>query len=270
MDNDHKCCWTMTKHCIEPPCCGCRKILQLSAWHWWHFPRICITLNASFQMDSYVRGSPFDSHSRIQSTLYFLLEGLLNRDESFAQAFFNDRPALERMVKMMKGVVVRDGTTTCVPSRTERSAGLYCIVLGCRLTRMDDFALELCLPLLMVGALSGVLAYCQNSAERVPSNFSTTSSSQHHPPPSPRSSSVLLSPARETTSHGGVHLLVSVARYRCCRTCQAISPTLVRRIRKQIIQYCLPFFHVEHAQVRATFNFQLSTFNPLTAERSNR
>lgn len=82
------------------------------------------------------------------------LEGLLHRDRSFAEAFVRDRRTFERIVKstMVAGEDLRS-------SRMERSAGLHCIVLAFRLARIDDFTSEISLPVLIAGALSGVVQY---------------------------------------------------------------------------------------------------------------
>lgn len=143
------------------------------------------------------RDSSFDDVN-IKFTLCVLLEGFLNRDEAFAFAFFKDRRSLESIVKIIKGA---SGGTTRAASRAERSAGLHCIVLGCRLARIDDFALEMCLPLLIAGALSGVVAYGQNSESTANDRGS------QHPPTRPTTSAVLSS-AQELVSHSLVLPLV--------------------------------------------------------------
>ncbi|CAM9333584.1 unnamed protein product [Ectocarpus sp. 12 AP-2014] len=82
------------------------------------------------------------------------LEGLLHRDQSFAQAFVGDRRTFERIVK---STFVAGGDLRS--SRMERSAALHCIVLAFRLARIDDFTSEISLPVLIAGALSGVVQY---------------------------------------------------------------------------------------------------------------
>ncbi|CAM9503815.1 unnamed protein product, partial [Ectocarpus fasciculatus] len=82
------------------------------------------------------------------------LEGLLHRDRSFAQAFVEDRRTFERIVKS-----TRVASEDLRSSRMERSAGLHCIVLAFRLARIDDFVSEISLPVLIAGALSGVVQY---------------------------------------------------------------------------------------------------------------
>eukprot|EP00752_Nemacystus_decipiens_P013392 g11857.t1 len=52
-----------------------------------------------------------------------------------------------------------DGKQLQQHSRLERSAGLHCIVLAIRLVRIDNFAAEASLPILIAGALSGVVQY---------------------------------------------------------------------------------------------------------------
>ncbi|CAM9212557.1 unnamed protein product, partial [Ectocarpus sp. 13 AM-2016] len=82
------------------------------------------------------------------------LEGLLHRDQSFAQAFVGDRHTFELIVK---STIFAGGDLRS--SRMERSAGLHCIVLAFRLARIDDFTSEISLPVLIAGALSGVVQY---------------------------------------------------------------------------------------------------------------
>ncbi|CAM9413113.1 unnamed protein product, partial [Ectocarpus sp. 4 AP-2014] len=82
------------------------------------------------------------------------LEGLLHRDRSFAQAFLGDRRTFERIVKST--IVERKDLRS---SRMERSACLHCIVLAFRLARIDEFTSKISLPVLIAGALSGVVHY---------------------------------------------------------------------------------------------------------------
>lgn len=133
-----------------------------------------------------------------KSILCSLLESFLNRDEAYALSFFKDRPALERIVKMIKDT---SGDAIHTASRAERSAGLHCIVLGCRLTRIDDFALQICLPLLIAGALSGVVAYGHNSE-----SITKVGGRQHAP--TRLTTSAVLSSAQELASHSLVLPLV--------------------------------------------------------------
>lgn len=85
------------------------------------------------------------------------LEALLQRDRSFAQSFVQDRRALQRIAKL---VVQETGRKELRHfSRLQRSAGLHCIVLALRLARIDEFAAELSLPILIAGSLSGVVRY---------------------------------------------------------------------------------------------------------------
>lgn len=94
------------------------------------------------------------------------LEALLQRDRSFAQAFVRDRRTFQRIVKSMlpsRGQQLQQrelhGRKTPKAWRLERSAGLHCIVLAFRLARIDDFAAEMSLPVLIAGSLSGVVQY---------------------------------------------------------------------------------------------------------------
>ncbi|CAN0383296.1 unnamed protein product, partial [Laminaria digitata] len=86
------------------------------------------------------------------------LEALLKRDEAFAQAFLRDRCTFERLVKH---VVQQQQQQQ--QQRVERSAGLHCIVLALRLARIDDYTSEISAPVLMAGALSGVIGYPYHS-----------------------------------------------------------------------------------------------------------
>lgn len=79
------------------------------------------------------------------------LDALLQRDRSFAESFVKDRRRLERIVKISR--------QESRSSRLERSASLHCIVLAFRLARVDDFAAEMTLPVLIAGSLSGVVQY---------------------------------------------------------------------------------------------------------------
>ncbi len=79
------------------------------------------------------------------------LEALVQRDCSFAESFVKDRRRLERIMK-----VSREEQRS---SRLERSASLHCIVLAFRLARIDCFAAEMTLPVLIAGGLSGVIQY---------------------------------------------------------------------------------------------------------------
>ena len=79
------------------------------------------------------------------------LQNLLQRDGAFAKSFMKDRRTFERVVKMATGAHCS--------SRLERSASLHCIVLTFRLARVDDFAAEMALPVMIAGTLSGVVQY---------------------------------------------------------------------------------------------------------------
>lgn len=98
-----------------------------------------------------------DEHG-IRPVLCRSLESLLQRDRSFAQAFIQDRRTFERI---MKCIVLSAGHDEQQQQsrRLERSACLHCIVLAFRLARVDDFASEIALPVLIAGALSGVVQY---------------------------------------------------------------------------------------------------------------
>lgn len=93
----------------------------------------------------------------IRRTLCRSLGALLQRDRSFAQSFVKDRRALQSIVKLIVQEAEAKKLEHC--SRLERSAGLYCIVLAFRLARIDDFAAEVFLPILIAGSLSGVVQY---------------------------------------------------------------------------------------------------------------
>lgn len=94
------------------------------------------------------------------------LEALLQRDRPFAQAFVRDRRTFQRILNSYlpsRGQQLRQqelyGRNTQQSSRLERSAGLHCIVLAFWLARIDDFAAEMSLPVLIAGSLSGVIQY---------------------------------------------------------------------------------------------------------------
>ncbi|CAN0173063.1 unnamed protein product [Scytosiphon promiscuus] len=84
------------------------------------------------------------------------LEALLQRSRSFAQAFIQDRRTFERIIKF---VLCAGHAQQQQSRRLERSACLHCIVLAFRLTHVDDFAAETAVPVLIAGALSGVVQY---------------------------------------------------------------------------------------------------------------
>lgn len=93
------------------------------------------------------------------------LEALLQRDRSFAQNFLKDRRALQRIAKLVAQETDSQQLQHC--SRLERSAGLHCIVLAFRLARIDEFAAEVFLPILIAGSLSGVVQYLPGSRHQV-------------------------------------------------------------------------------------------------------
>lgn len=174
-------------------------------------------------------GSPLllvdeDDNDTMSHVLCKALKALLERDEIFAQAFLRDRSTFERIVKMittgghqqcggaagtMRPHRHNTATTTknsMVMLRVQRSAGLHCIVLAFRLTRMDDYAAETCLPVLIAGALSGVIEY--PSGERKEEDFGTTRSTSSSNDKHVCTSSSQLSSAQELVSHAIVNPLV--------------------------------------------------------------
>lgn len=151
------------------------------------------------------RGSPvLDNRNNIRLVLCKSLGALLERDESYAQAFLRDRPTFEIILKS----VVTGQWRKVRASRVERSAGLHCIVLAFRLAGIDNFAAEMCLPLLMAGALSGVIEYpsLRDSDMTMPQ----TGDSQKGDWPSTQ-----LSSAQELASHAIVNPLVRLTLSRC-------------------------------------------------------
>lgn len=104
------------------------------------------------------------SHDGIRPILCQSLEALLQRDRLFAQAFVRDRRTFQRIVKSIlpsrrQQLLQQELHGRKQSSRLERSAGLHCIVLAFRLARIDDFTAEMSLPILIAGALSGVVRY---------------------------------------------------------------------------------------------------------------
>lgn len=159
----------------------------------------------------------------VRHTLCQGLEALLQRDRSFAQSFVKDRRALQRIAKLI--VQETDAKQPQYWSRMERSAGLHCIVLAFRLARIDKFAAEVFLPILIAGSLSGVVQY-------LPGCPRVGQENQQHPmgteaclayrnadeysssPKTTRTSSALwpstsLSSAQELAAHAVVNPLVS-------------------------------------------------------------
>ena len=130
----------------------------------------------------------------IRHVLRKSLEALLKRDEAFARAFLRDRRTFERIVKH---VVIAGQQRQPQPyqhqqrqqrhqqqhhqqqqhqqDRVERSAALHCIVLAFRLAPIDEYTSEISAPVLMAGALSGVIEYPYLSN----SSSSNSSSSSH-------------------------------------------------------------------------------------------
>lgn len=161
---------------------------------------------------------PYEDGNDINNVLCKSLQALLERDEVFAQAFLRDRSTFERIVKMVvsgggyqqRGFADTGPHNNVVPKtskiimRVQRSAGLHCIVLAFRLTRIDDFAAETCLPVLIAGALSGVIAYpCGEQREE---KFGTSDSAVS-------TASTRLSSAQELVSHATVNPLVGSAAF---------------------------------------------------------
>lgn len=161
---------------------------------------------------------PYEDDNDINKVLCKSLQALLERDGVFAQSFLRDRSTLERIVKMVvsggghqqRGSAGTRPPNDAVPKtrkimmRVQRSAGLHCIVLAFRLTRIDDFAAETCLPVFIAGALSGVIAYpCGEQKEE---NLGTSGKTVS-------TASTRLSSAQELVSHAAVNPLVGPAAF---------------------------------------------------------
>lgn len=182
----------------------------------------------------------------MRRTLCRSLEALLQRDRSFAQRFVKDRRALQRIVKLIVQETNARQLQHC--SRLERSASLHCIVLAFRLTRIDEFAAELSLPILIAGALSGVVQYLpvslhegqerqQNPAGAQTSssnngnddeNFGQTKKINNNSSFWPSTS---LSSAQELSAHAVVNPLVNGCahgnfRWPCCALLFVCHPTI--------------------------------------------
>ena len=113
----------------------------------------------------------------------------------------------------------------------ERSAALHCIVLAFRLARIDDFTSEMSAPVLMAGALSGVIGYpyhshsspsAQDTATDATMNatdeaMNTTSmnNKDHRHQAKNEWPSTLLSSAQELASHAVVYPLVGTVSRVC-------------------------------------------------------
>lgn len=156
-------------------------------------------------MSRYVKEPHLDSHD-VKPVLRSLLEGLLKRDESFALDFFKDRRTLERVAKIIVGSTTLHHRTPC--SRAERSAGLHCAVLACRLARMDDFASERFLPILIAGALSGVVAYGLTYGA-VSKDGANMVGHDENKPDAAAATNAVLSSVQKLVSHSLVYPLVS-------------------------------------------------------------
>lgn len=144
----------------------------------------------------------------VRQTLCRLLEALLQRDRSFAQSFLKDRRALQRIIKLIVQETDAEKLQQC--SRLERSAGLHCIVLALRLARIDKFAAEVSLPVLIAGSLSGVVQYPLGAQPS--SAYSNADESSSNPKIINNSSalwpSTPLSSAQELAAHAVVNPLV--------------------------------------------------------------
>lgn len=102
-----------------------------------------------------IRGVVDDDHG-IRPILCRSLDALLQRNRPFAQTFIQDRRIFERITKHILDAGHEQEQRS---RRLERSACLHCIVLAFRLARVDNFATEMALPVLIAGALSGVVQY---------------------------------------------------------------------------------------------------------------
>lgn len=169
------------------------------------------------------------------------LEGLLHRDRSFARAFVGDRRTFERIVK---STIVAGGDL--LSSRMERSAGLHCIVLAFRLARIDDFTSEISLPVLIAGALSGVVQYpaSRQVQQQQEQHGGEKRHTQNAAMPSPVTKqygnndgqqaeeaswpSTQLFSAQELASHALVHPMVRSYSGQCYWPCVDVRPEFVR------------------------------------------